>query len=118
VNERQLAAYLTKNGQPLLPMVELIEQPHLAIEELIDVVGCITSAGAAGIKTRIGNHTFRATGITAYLENSSKLGKSRSTSPTTSRRGRRSFTTGTRTRFLSTKWKEYHPIVLKILRRE
>jgi integrase/recombinase XerC len=26
-------------------------------------------AAAAGIKTRIGNHTFRATGITAYLKN-------------------------------------------------
>jgi site-specific recombinase XerD len=30
-------------------------------------------ADAAGIKTRIGNHTFRATGITAYLKNSGKL---------------------------------------------
>jgi site-specific recombinase XerD len=30
-------------------------------------------AKAAGIKTRIGNHTFRATGITAYLKNSGKL---------------------------------------------
>jgi integrase len=26
-------------------------------------------AADAGIKTRIGNHTFRATGITAYLDN-------------------------------------------------
>jgi site-specific recombinase XerD len=30
-------------------------------------------AGAAGIKTRIGNHTFRATGITAYLRNGGTL---------------------------------------------
>ena len=30
-------------------------------------------AAFAGIKTRIGNHTFRATGIAAYLENSGKL---------------------------------------------
>jgi Phage integrase family len=30
-------------------------------------------AAAAGIKTRIGNHTFRATGITAYLKNNGKL---------------------------------------------
>jgi site-specific recombinase XerD len=30
-------------------------------------------ARAAGIKTRIGNHTFRATGITTYLKNSGKL---------------------------------------------
>jgi site-specific recombinase XerD len=30
-------------------------------------------AEAAGIKTRIGNHTFRATGITAYLKNNGTL---------------------------------------------
>jgi integrase/recombinase XerD len=30
-------------------------------------------AKAAGIKTKIGNHTFRATGITAYLKNGGKL---------------------------------------------
>ena len=30
-------------------------------------------ATAAGIKTRIGNHTFRATGITAYLQNQGTL---------------------------------------------
>src|SRR6516225_8202100 len=30
-------------------------------------------AKAAGIATRIGNHTFRATGITAYLKNAGKL---------------------------------------------
>ena len=28
---------------------------------------------AAGIKTKIGNHTFRATGITAYLKNKGTL---------------------------------------------
>ncbi|WP_310886334.1 tyrosine-type recombinase/integrase [Pseudomonas syringae group genomosp. 7] len=28
---------------------------------------------AAGIKTQIGNHTFRATGITAYLKNGGTL---------------------------------------------
>ena len=27
----------------------------------------------AGIKTRIGNHTFRATGITAYMKNKGTL---------------------------------------------
>jgi integrase len=30
-------------------------------------------AGAAGIKTRVGNHTFRATGITAYLKDGGSL---------------------------------------------
>ena len=32
-------------------------------------------AKAAEIKTRIGNHTFRATGITAYLKNGGTLEK-------------------------------------------
>jgi site-specific recombinase XerD len=30
-------------------------------------------AVAAGIKTSVGNHTFRATGITAYLKNGGSL---------------------------------------------
>ena len=30
-------------------------------------------AQAPGIKTRIGNHTFRATGITAYMSNGGSL---------------------------------------------
>jgi integrase/recombinase XerC len=30
-------------------------------------------AAAAGIATKIGNHTFRATGITAYLKNGGAL---------------------------------------------
>jgi hypothetical protein len=38
----------------------------------------------AGIKTKIGNHTFRATGITAYLKNKGPS-EWRSTSRTTSR---------------------------------
>ena len=32
-------------------------------------------AEAAGIKTKIGNHSFRATGITAYLRNGGTLEK-------------------------------------------
>ena len=32
-------------------------------------------ARAAGIATKIGNHTFRATGITAYLKNGGTLEK-------------------------------------------
>jgi len=42
LNERHLAAFLTNHGQQLLPMVELIEQSHLAVEELIDAVGRVT----------------------------------------------------------------------------
>ncbi len=30
---------MTKNGQALLPLVELIEQSRLAVDELIDVLG-------------------------------------------------------------------------------
>ena len=33
----------------------------------------IRRAEAAGIKTKIGCHTFRATGITAYLKNGGRL---------------------------------------------
>jgi integrase len=32
-------------------------------------------AKPAGVATRVGNHTFRATGITAYLENGGALEK-------------------------------------------
>ncbi len=34
-----LAHFLTRNGQALLPMLELIERSHLAVDELIDVLG-------------------------------------------------------------------------------
>jgi transposase-like protein len=36
---RALACFLSRNGQALLPMVELIEQSKLAVDELIDVLG-------------------------------------------------------------------------------
>ena len=39
VNEQELAAFLAKNGQGLLPMVDLIEQCQLACDELIDITG-------------------------------------------------------------------------------
>ena len=39
VGERKLAAFLVRNGQALLPMMELIEQSRMAIDELIDVMG-------------------------------------------------------------------------------
>jgi hypothetical protein len=54
-----------------------------------------------GIKTRIGNHTFRATGITAYLKNNGALENPRSTSTTTRACGRPSSTAGDRMRFRS-----------------
>lgn len=39
VGERKLAEFLVRNGQALLPMIELIEQSRMAIDELIDVMG-------------------------------------------------------------------------------
>lgn len=39
VNEQELAGFLAKNGQFLMPMVDLIEQCRLACDELIDVTG-------------------------------------------------------------------------------
>ena len=38
-NERKLAEFLSRNGQMLLPMVDLIEQCQWACDELIDVTG-------------------------------------------------------------------------------
>ena len=39
VGERKLAEFLVRNGQALLPMMDLIEQSRMAIDELIDVMG-------------------------------------------------------------------------------
>jgi transposase-like protein len=41
-NERRLAEFLNKNGQQILPMVELITQSRMAIDDLVDVVGRAT----------------------------------------------------------------------------
>lgn len=41
-NERKLAEFLSKRGQLLLPMVDLIEQCQMACDELIDVAGRAT----------------------------------------------------------------------------
>lgn len=39
MGERKLAEFLVRNGQALLPMLELIEDSRLAVDELIDVMG-------------------------------------------------------------------------------
>jgi transposase-like protein len=41
-NEQRLAEYFTKNGQQLLPMVDLIVQSRMAIDDLVDTVGRAT----------------------------------------------------------------------------
>ncbi len=42
VDSQQLAAFLAKDGQLLLPMVELVEQAQCAVDEVIDVMGRAT----------------------------------------------------------------------------
>ena len=42
VNERKLAEFLAKNEQQVLPMVELIAQSKMAIDDLVDVMGRAT----------------------------------------------------------------------------
>ena len=39
VNQRKLGEFLVRHGQMLLPMVQLVEQARLAVDEVIDVVG-------------------------------------------------------------------------------
>jgi putative transposase len=39
VGERKMKEFLVRNGEALLPMLELIEQSRMAIDELIDVMG-------------------------------------------------------------------------------
>ena len=39
VNEQELTAFFTKNGQHLLLMLDLIEQSRMACDQLIDVIG-------------------------------------------------------------------------------
>jgi len=38
-SSEELGKYLARNGHALLPMVDLIEQSKLAVDELIDVLG-------------------------------------------------------------------------------
>lgn len=41
-DSRALSEFLAKEGQLLLPMLELIEQADLAVDELVDVMGRAT----------------------------------------------------------------------------
>jgi len=52
-------------------------------------------AAAAGIATKLGNHSFRPTGITAYFENGGALEKAAAMA---TRHGQRSFTIAVATR--------------------
>ncbi len=50
--ERKLADFLIRNGQALLPMMELIEQSRMAIDELIDVMGRASVEAVLGLSAR------------------------------------------------------------------
>ena len=41
-SSRELARFLAKEGQMLLPMVELVEQAERAVDDLVDVMGRAT----------------------------------------------------------------------------
>ena len=70
-------------------------------------------AKAAGIQTRIGNHTFRATGITAYLKNHGTL-ETAQQSPTTPPPAPPCSTTEDRKRSRWTKWNgsPFNPVLI------
>ena len=51
-NEQRLADFLTRNGQLLLPMVELIEQSRMAVDQLIDVLGRASVEAVLGLSAR------------------------------------------------------------------
>ncbi len=38
-DSKQLAEYLSHNGQALLPMIELIEQGQMVVEQFIELLG-------------------------------------------------------------------------------
>jgi putative transposase len=52
VGERKLAEFLVRNGQALLPMMELIEQSRMAIDELIEVMGRASIEAVLGLSAR------------------------------------------------------------------
>jgi hypothetical protein len=52
VGERKLAEFLVHNGQALLPMMELIEQSRMAIDELIQVMGRASVEAVLGLSAR------------------------------------------------------------------
>ena len=51
-NEKKLAEFLSKGGQLLLPMVDLIEQCQMACDELIDVAGRAAIQAVLGLSAQ------------------------------------------------------------------
>ena len=84
--EQALLAYLDGNGvenRPKDPLLRTIgrntgELTRTSLPQANAHATIRRRAEAAGIKTKIGNHSFRATGITAYLKNGGTLEKAAS----------------------------------------
>ena len=69
-NERKLTEFLSRNGQVLLPMVDLIEQSRLAIDELIDVAGRATIETVLQLSAeQVAGRYAQAWALTHYLWN-------------------------------------------------
>ena len=51
-DSRALARFLSREGQALLPMLELIEQAEMAVDELIDVAGRATIEAVLALSAR------------------------------------------------------------------
>lgn len=71
--DRQVVEFFVKQGQCLMPMLELIETSRIAVDELIDVVGRSAveailqmSAQQVAGKKRQGRHCTRAAGLRWY----------------------------------------------------
>ena len=81
--EQALVAYLEGNGVengPKDPLFRTLgrgtgQLTHTPLPQANAYAMIRRCAEAAGIKTKIGNHSFRATGITAYLKNGGTLEK-------------------------------------------
>ncbi len=52
VGEQKLAEFLVRNGQALLPMMELVEQSRMAVDELIDIMGRASVEAILGLSAR------------------------------------------------------------------
>jgi len=84
--ETYLTAYIDGTGiadDPKGPLFRTIgrgthELPRTPLPQANAYMMIKRRAAAAGIETKIGNHTFRATGITAYLKNGGTLEKAAS----------------------------------------
>lgn len=54
VNERKLATFLGQNRQQILPMVELITESRMAIDDLVNAMGRATIRGGVAALSRAG----------------------------------------------------------------